>query len=399
MDHITKATGHWVPSVALRVGTGDAETAALLLDSSGQVRGDADLVFHGQPAHPSGAVRLGPSGLVLDLNTVEPAVERIVVAGWTRRSAFEAIPTLRAVAPDGADVVTYSVAEDAGVSAVALGVFFREDEGWKFDGLGQGYGSGLAGLIASYGIEPADADGAAILAGPVPLTGVVKMPGQAPPAEGEYVPGLYPPPERPYELVEGWGFGPVFEPFTVEGQGNQVVTVDPGLPPGPVLVEVTHEGEGHFALYPLDEQNKDEEYVYAVSLPDLRGSRAFHVPEGRPLRFRVVARNRWTLRLKPMAAARRPEGVVRGYGPEVLVHPGKGVDLRVDFAGGPGHGGGMVIVRAHEVAGHYRMRLDPSLLLHESGALRRTVPIMDGPVVVDLYALGPWTLTTRELDS
>ncbi|MEU7280544.1 TerD family protein [Streptomyces sp. NPDC045431] len=399
MDRITKATGHWVPSVVLRIGTAGAETAALLLDSSGRVRGDADLVFHGQPAHPSGAVRLGPAGLALDLNGVEPAVERIVVAGWTRHSAFRALPTLKAVAPDGADIVTYTVAEEAEVSAVALGAFFREADGWKFDGLGQGYGSGLAGLIASYGIEVADADRPTVLSGPVPLTGVVKMPGQAPPEEGAYVPGLYPPPERPYRLLEGWEFGPVFEPFTAEGHGNQVVTVGAGLPSGPVLVEVAHEGEGYFALYPLDERNKDEEYVFAVSLPDLRGSRVVHAPKDRPLRFRVVAENRWILRVKPMAAARRLEGVLHGYGPEILIHPGKGVDLRVDFAGGPGHGGGFVSVRAHEVAGHYRMRLDPSGLLHDSGALRRTVPVMDGPVVMDYYALGPWTLTVKELHS
>ncbi|MGW9452886.1 TerD family protein [Streptomyces sp. NPDC055632] len=223
-DHIEKATGHWVPSVVLRIGTAGAETAALLLDPSGRVRGDADLVFHGQPVRPSDAVRLGPDGLVLDLNGIEPAVERIVVAGWTRHSAFNTIPALKAVAPDGADIITYTVAEEVGVSAVALGVFFREADGWKFEGLGQGYGPGLAELITSYGIEVAD-------------------------------------PDRP--------------------------TILPGLPSGPVLVDVAHEGKGHFALYPLDERNKDGEYVFAVSLPDLRGSRAFHPPKDRPLRFRV----------------------------------------------------------------------------------------------------------------
>ncbi|MET9951725.1 TerD family protein [Streptomyces sp. NPDC006339] len=396
MDRIAKVTGHWVPSVTLRLDTGGAEPAALLLGASGRVRGDADLVFHGQPAHPSGAVLLGPSGLVLDLNEVEPALERIVIAAWTRQAGFASMPALRAVAPDGTEVVAYTVAEEPGVYAVAFGVFFREAGGWKFDGLGQGYGSGLAGLVTEYGIEVADADRPSVLAGPVPLSGVVKMPGQAPPEEGAYVPGLFPPPERPYRLVEGWEFGPVFEPFTAEGHGSQVVTVAPGPPPGPVLVEVAHEGEGYVALCPLDERNKDEEYVFTGSLPDFRGSRAVHAPKGRPLRFRVVAENRWILRVKPIAAARRLEGVLHGYGSELLIHPGKGVDLRVDFQGGPGHNGGYVGVRAHEVAGHYRMRLDPAHLLSDSGALRRTVPIMDGPVVVDYHADGPWTLTVRE---
>lgn len=139
--------------------------------------------------------------------------------------------TLGAVAPY---VVTYTAVEEEDVSPVALGVFIQEATGWKFEVSGQGYGSALAGLITSYGVEVADADGSAVLSGPVPLTGVVKMPGQAPPEERAYVPGLNPPPERPYQLVEDGEFGPVFEPFIPEGHGNRVVTVDAGLPSGPV---------------------------------------------------------------------------------------------------------------------------------------------------------------------
>ncbi|MFI8320090.1 TerD family protein [Streptomyces sp. NPDC085529] len=395
MDHEATSTGHWIPTVVLRVATGDMEAAALLLDSSHQVRDDADLVFHGRPAHPSGAVRLGPDGLALDLDRVEPAVERIVVAGWTPHTVHGAVPALRAVAPDGSAVVTFTVTGGEDVPAIALGVFHREAGGWKFAPLGEGYASGLAGLLTAYGVAVDDADRPAVLAGPVPLTGVVKLPGQAPPEAGAHVPGLFPPPQLPYRLVEGWEFGPVFKPAAFEGRGNQVVGVDTGPLPGPVLVEVAQEGEGHFVLYPLDAHNKDGEYVIAMSLPDLRATRAVHAPKDGPLRLRVVSQNRWTLRVKPIAAARRLDGVLHGYGPEILLHPGKGVDLRVDFAGGPGHAGGHVHLRAHEVAGHHRMRLDPALLLHESGALRRTVPIMDGPVVVELHAAGAWTLTTR----
>ncbi|MET9374699.1 TerD family protein [Streptomyces sp. NPDC002992] len=398
MGHIAKGTGYWVPSVTVRVGVRGAETAALLLDASGRVRGDADLVFHGQPEHPSGAVRLDPSGIALDLNGVEPAVERIVVAGSTGNGAsFEEIPALEAVAPDGVAVATYTVTEGAAVSAVALGEFFRESGGWKFDGIGEGYGSGLAGLVSAYGVEVADAASAPAVAGPIPLTGVVKVPGQAPPAEGEYVPGLFPPPERPYRLVEGWEFGEVFEPFTIAGHGDDVITVDAPVPPGPVLVELAHEGEGYVSFYPLDEHNKKGDYLFASPLPDFRGSKISHAPEGRPLRFRITATNRWILRVKPVAAARRLEGTLRGYGPEVLLHTGKGVDLRVDFKGGPERDGGHTHLFSYEVEGRRRLPSDLDILLNDSGALRRTVPVAEGPVALFYYAAGPWTLTLKEL--
>ncbi|MBB0231283.1 stress response protein, partial [Streptomyces calidiresistens] len=41
----------------------DTDVSALLLASDGRVRSDADMVFHNQPAHPSGAViHLGKRG-------------------------------------------------------------------------------------------------------------------------------------------------------------------------------------------------------------------------------------------------------------------------------------------------------------------------------------------------
>ncbi|MFC0601110.1 TerD family protein [Streptomyces palmae] len=399
MEHIAEVTGHWMPTVALRVDVAGGETAALLLASSGRVRGDADLVFHRQPEHPSRAVRLGPSGLEIDLAGVESEVGRIVVACSSGHGAFEAVPALGAFAPDGAAVLSYTMAEPVEVPAVALGEFFREAGGWKFQALGQGYGAGFAGLVEEYGIEVADA--APVRGGslPVPLTGVVKVPGQEPPPEGAYVPGLYPPTERPYQLVEGWDFGPVFEPFTAAGHGHDVITVDASVPPGPVLVELAHEGEGYVSLYPLDRHNKDEEFLFASPLPDFRGSRVTQAPMGRPLRFRITATNRWQLRVKPVAAARRLQGTLYGYGPEALLHTGPGVDLRVDFRGDRNVDGGYVSLHTFEVEGHDSLPTDNRFLLSDSGSLRRTVPIPDGPVVVRYYAAGTWRLTAKELDS
>ncbi|MEU7024566.1 TerD family protein [Streptomyces sp. NPDC046203] len=65
MTHRPKGANAPVPTVTLRVAAGclqapggpTVEAAALLLDATGSVRGDADIVFHGRPSHPSGGVR------------------------------------------------------------------------------------------------------------------------------------------------------------------------------------------------------------------------------------------------------------------------------------------------------------------------------------------------------
>ncbi|MFE5658114.1 TerD family protein [Streptomyces sp. NPDC056517] len=418
MGHITKSS--WVPSVPLRVDAEGVDVAALLLGADGRVRGDADMVFEGQPVHPSGAVRYEAAALVVELSVVEAAVERIVVAG----SAGAGV--LSAVAPDGDAVASCTVTGAPDAAAVVFAEFFRESGGWKFARVGQGYASGLAGLVTAYGVEVAEEEPAA--AGPVPLTGVAKVPGQAPstdgasaagepvgtPAAGEPAAtpavsgpvtgpapaGPFPPADRPYELVEGWEFGPVFEPFVAEGFGNDVIALDDRVGDGPVLVEVAQEGRGYLGLFTLDRRNKDEtDYLLNDLLPEFRGSTFAQVPKGRPLRMRLDAENRWALRVKPLAAARRLEGTLHGYGPELLLYLGNGADLRVDFQGSPEDGRGYAGIQSYGVEGRTGGRLPHmDLLLNEIGPLRQTVPVPRGPQLLHLRAECAWTFTVRELD-
>ncbi|MFD8972219.1 MULTISPECIES: TerD family protein [unclassified Streptomyces] len=410
MGHTTKNS--WVPSVTLRVGAEGVEVAALLLGADGRVRGDTDMVFDGQPSHPSGAVRHEPALLVLVLDEVEAAVERIVIAG----SAGGGV--LTAVAPDGAAVASATVQGTGDVSAVAFGEFFRESGGWKFAGIGRGYGSGLAGLVTAYGVEVAEEEPEpeeSAVAGPVPLTGVVKVPGQALPADGshrnEQAPtpalspspapaGPFPPADRPYELAEGWEFGPVFEPFVAEGVGNDVIALDDRVGEGPVLVELAQEDRAYLGLFSLDRRNKDEvDFLFNDLLPDFRGSTFAQVPKGRPLRMRLAAENRWIMRVKPLAAALRLEGTMHGYGPQLLLYLGNGADLRVEFQGSQEDGRGYIGIQGYDVGGRTGGRLpDMDLLLNELGPLRQTVPVPRGPQLLHLRAEGAWTFTVKELD-
>ncbi|MFB7589946.1 TerD family protein [Streptomyces sp. NPDC056169] len=400
MGHITKSS--WVPSVPLRVSVEGVELAALLLGADGRVRGDADMVFDGQPVHPSGSVRHESAALVLALGDVEAGVERIVIGGPAGGGA------LTAVAPDGTAVAAYTVPGTPDVTAVTFAEFFRESGGWKFGPLGTGYASGLAGLVTEYGIEVAEEE--PVASGPVPLTGVAKRPGQARPADGGLLDGPaptpapaptgpFPPADRPYELAEGWKFGPLFEPFVAEGYGNDVIALDDRVGTGPVLVELAHEDYGYVGLFPLDRRNKDDGYLFNDLLPGFRGSAVATVPKGRPLRMRLSAENRWILRVKPLAAARRLEGTLSGYGPEALLYLGNGADLRVEFEGRMNDGNGYVGIQGYGVEGRADGRLpDMDLLLNEVGSLRQTVPVPRGPQLLSLRAEGAWTFTVKELD-
>ncbi|MFB7539363.1 TerD family protein [Streptomyces zaomyceticus] len=455
MGHTSEST--WVPSVTLLVGVGNEGISALLLGADGRVRGDADMVFEGQPVHPSGAVRHTRQSLSLALHEVEPEVERIVIAGPA------ASGSLAAMAPDRQVVVAWLIARPDDAKAVVFGEFFRESGGWKFTGVGKGYASGLAELVTAYGVEVAEEEpvaapteqpfpgamekpvvetaAAASANGPVPLTGVVKVPMHAPSqatpggagapgstgwagtpgasgtpvasgsaggkdrkswadAAGEPVapdPSVFPPAAREYRLLEGWEFGPVFEPFTITGRGSDVITTPARVPAGPVLFEVAHQGGGHFAVVPLDRRNKEGASLFNTTVPDYRGSTVTPAPEDRPLRLRLIGENDWVARVKPVAAARRLERTMAGYGDEALLHLGGAADLRVDFKGSPG-GGGSIALWVHEVTGQTELtHVGRTLALNTSDRILQTVPLPPGPALLLLIAEGPWSLTVREL--
>ncbi|HEY8481660.1 MAG TPA: TerD family protein, partial [Spirillospora sp.] len=91
-----------VPSVRVELGwqsgpgVPDADASALLLTAEGRVRSDDDFVFYNQPVHASGAVRhegkqQGPTTLdvlSVDLNRVEPAIDKIVIAASADGGTF-----------------------------------------------------------------------------------------------------------------------------------------------------------------------------------------------------------------------------------------------------------------------------------------------------------------------
>ncbi|MGW0116914.1 TerD family protein [Streptomyces sp. NPDC003327] len=175
-----RAVLRWTPGP----GVPDVDASALLLGPDGRVRSDEDFVFYNQPRHPSGLVRRLPKkrdadGLTdtveADLGSLEPSVDRVVVAASSDGGTFRSVTDLRILVYDAGagagrePLALFDVTAETGEeTAVICGELYRRGEGWKFRAVGQGYPTGLVGLATDFGIsvdEDAEESGAAGTAG------------------------------------------------------------------------------------------------------------------------------------------------------------------------------------------------------------------------------------------
>ncbi|MBL1096762.1 TerD family protein [Streptomyces coffeae] len=207
-----------VPAASVRIelgwrtgpGVPDVDASALLL-VSGKVRSDADFVFYNQATHSSGAVRhegkrtagdTVTDTLAVDLSTVEPEIETVVLAGSADGGSFGQVPGLNIRVVDasgGAEIARFDSQDATVETAFVLGELYRRQGTWKFRAVGQGYGSGLAGLATDYGIsvdEPQQTAAPAPAAPPAPTASPYAAPPVPPTTPAPPV-GAYPPPPPP----------------------------------------------------------------------------------------------------------------------------------------------------------------------------------------------------------
>ncbi|QIS02657.1 DUF2510 domain-containing protein [Nocardia brasiliensis] len=164
---------------------------ALLLDATGTVRSDRDLVFYNAPRHISQAVTIdqepapGTARLSVSLPRTEAAVQRIVIGGSVDEGTFADLTGLRLTIHDASGPMTEFAIEDADpVTALMFGEFYRRDEQWRFRAIAQGWSTGLSGLVTEFGVavdEPADGS-----------RGTGSAAGRRPPRE----PAVFPAPEQ-----------------------------------------------------------------------------------------------------------------------------------------------------------------------------------------------------------
>ncbi|WP_435590935.1 TerD family protein [Nocardia sp. bgisy118] len=139
------------------------DAQALLLDGTGTVRTDRDLVFYNAPRHMSQAVTVdqepapGTARLSVSLPRTESDVDRIVVSGSLDHGTFGDIAglTVTVFAADG-PVARFDIEDADAVAAMMFGEFYRREGRWRFRAIGQGWSSGLAGLVTEFGVAVDD---------------------------------------------------------------------------------------------------------------------------------------------------------------------------------------------------------------------------------------------------
>jgi tellurium resistance protein TerD len=150
--------------------TDNLVVATILCDRSNKALSDDYFVFFNQLTSPEESVsqRLAALGddndqIEVDLPAVPAEVERIVVVlylneGMVARRSLGQLRECYIRVLDGADNHELVRSENLATvmtseTALALGELYRNQGGWKFRVIGEGYTKGIAGIAADYGIS------------------------------------------------------------------------------------------------------------------------------------------------------------------------------------------------------------------------------------------------------
>ena len=151
----------------------DIDASAFLLTANRRVPSDDWFVFYGQPRSPDGAVAFREDGgpdrerITVDLGRLDPRIERIVFVltineAIEQRLNFGMIQEawLRVLDGSGREVVSYSPTElYDNVTSMTLGELYLHNGQWRFNPVGNGVHTDLAGQCAVYGVEITDQEG------------------------------------------------------------------------------------------------------------------------------------------------------------------------------------------------------------------------------------------------
>lgn len=158
-----------------RTTTGEAfdlDASALLIGANGKVRSADDFIFYNQPAAKDGSVthlgdnRSGEGAgddeqILIDLTLVAADVERVVIVvsidqadvrgqnfGQVRAAYCRVVNQA-----NDSEIVRYDLSEDAAPeTSMLFAEIYRNNGEWKFKAVGQGYASGLAGIVTDFGV-------------------------------------------------------------------------------------------------------------------------------------------------------------------------------------------------------------------------------------------------------
>lgn len=151
----------------------DLDVSAFFTDASGNVTGDYDFVFYGQPQHPSGSLiysgdnQTGDGSgddetMTLELNKIPSNIDKISFAATiydaeNRLQNFGMVDNsyIRAYNADtNEELFKYELNEDFSLeTGIIAGELYRKNGEWKFNAVGSGYQGGLATIARNFGLN------------------------------------------------------------------------------------------------------------------------------------------------------------------------------------------------------------------------------------------------------
>ena len=144
------------------------DASAFMLQSSGKVSGDEDMVFYGQKSSSDGSVSIvaeqaetGNSGgeveFSINISKVAGSVERIAFTATTPAESSPPLNTVDSLSikltPESGDAIAFNInTASCTEAAMILGEFYRRNGQWKYRAVGQGFEGGLAPLATHFGV-------------------------------------------------------------------------------------------------------------------------------------------------------------------------------------------------------------------------------------------------------
>ncbi|MFD3748430.1 AIM24 family protein [Nocardia sp. NPDC058633] len=165
------------------------DVSALLVNTAGTVRSDADFVFFNQPTGPGVVYRHGNGGpdvVGVQTSSLPTDVDKVVItASLDGRgpATFASVGALTTTIESGSTTLTFPISGLTTESGVVCVEIYRRSGAWKVRAVGQGYDDGLAGIASAFGVNLDDEPD-------VPAAQSVAVPPSQPPA---YPPAGAPP--------------------------------------------------------------------------------------------------------------------------------------------------------------------------------------------------------------
>lgn len=148
-------------TIATKAASGyEADVSIYLLDATGKIRGDADMLFFNNPASPDGTVRMdiSPGITWIDIVGMPSGIERIAIAiaGDDATGGGRPLSTAGPIQIAVSEGTEYRPADLSKPALILMEVYQRNGE-TKIRAVGQGFDGGLAPLSRHFGVDVEDA--------------------------------------------------------------------------------------------------------------------------------------------------------------------------------------------------------------------------------------------------